>query len=312
MFEKLSVCIPAYNNAHTIAETIDSVRSQSFSEFEIIVLDDHSSDDTIKVTKSIPDIRINVIPNDKNYGLAYGLNMLKLLSNTDIIVYLSADDILLPGALQAIYDEFSKNPAVGIVIRPYYWFQGSPDHIVRRTKMKDFKLHDLIFLCGQSSGIGVRKSMIKWPFQQLRFVEFASVGLKLIKETESIILKEPNVYVRIDSSDARKSHVYNESPTENWCKVIEESFVPNMDLINYLEHEIGKNYIGLIQIKSYGGEKAVMDEIKRLIHVRIANIISPKFWFYSLFVLLTPSFILRGLSSWFVYNVNQWFVRSKR
>ncbi len=55
----VSVCIPAYNNAAYIKETIDSVLGQTYTNLELVICDDHSKDDTVRVIEEIKDDRIN-------------------------------------------------------------------------------------------------------------------------------------------------------------------------------------------------------------------------------------------------------------
>jgi hypothetical protein len=203
-------------------------------------------------------------------------------------------------------------PDISVAIRPYYWFKDDWTKPLRMTKQEKFRIEDLVFLTGQLSGICVRRSELKYPFKEKRFVEFASGVLPILKSRKSVILKHNTVAVRIDSSDARKKHVYNESPTRNWVDVVMESYSDNPKLIKYLIDKISTNYIGLIQVKSYGGLDSVLDEISLLIKLRKRNMINLKFIFYSLLVILTPSFALRYMSRWFIYNVNQWFIAHGR
>ena len=70
----VSVCIPAYNNADTITETIQSVLTQTYQNLELIVVDDQSTDDTYQVVetfaKQAEDDRLHLYQNEKNLGMA--------------------------------------------------------------------------------------------------------------------------------------------------------------------------------------------------------------------------------------------------
>ena len=68
--EKVSVIIPVYNNAKYIKECIDSVISQTYKNLEIIIVDDHSADDSLAIISSFSDKRIRVITHKKNKGAA--------------------------------------------------------------------------------------------------------------------------------------------------------------------------------------------------------------------------------------------------
>ena len=66
---KLSVCIPVYNGAAFIKETIDSVLNQNFKDFEIVIVDNQSTDNTISIVKSYSDPRIKLFINETNIGM---------------------------------------------------------------------------------------------------------------------------------------------------------------------------------------------------------------------------------------------------
>ena len=277
---KISVCIPEHKGI--MYDTIKSVYTQNFLDYEIK-------------------------PSDGKKGFTDALNKAKDLCNGEIIVFLSSDDILLPGALRYIVNTFDNNPSLAILVRPYYWFLENWEKPIRKTKYKNFGIEDLIFLTGQASGIAVRKKALNYPFSEKRFVEFAGGVLPIIRDYESKIANKPTVAIRIDSSAARSKEVYSESPTENWLSVIKENF--NRDFVKYMEKKISNNHIGLIQIKSYGGLRPTLKEIGILLRLNYQNLFNPKFWFYSLGVIIMPSWVLRKLSKWFIYNINQWFVR---
>ena len=87
-----SIVIPLYNKEHNIKSTIDSVLSQSFSQFEIIVVDDGSSDNSIAVINSIEDERIRII-SKKNGGVSSARNVGIYSSRYEYIAFLDADDL---------------------------------------------------------------------------------------------------------------------------------------------------------------------------------------------------------------------------
>lgn len=97
---KLSVCIPVYNGAEFIKETIDSVLSQSFKDFEIVVVDNQSTDTTISIVKSYSDPRIKLFVNDTNIGMIPNWNKAMEHATGKYIKILPADDFIYPGCLE--------------------------------------------------------------------------------------------------------------------------------------------------------------------------------------------------------------------
>lgn len=97
---KFSVCIPNYNYANYIGETIQSVLDQSYVNFEIIVADNASEDDSVSVVKSFNDDRIIIVVNNYNIGFSPNLDKATKGAIGDYIILLSSDDIMNPGALE--------------------------------------------------------------------------------------------------------------------------------------------------------------------------------------------------------------------
>ncbi len=88
----MSVCIPAYNNAGTIADTVASVLASDYENIEVIIVDDCSLDDTYKVAESIDDSRVFVYKNEKNLGMAGNWNRCLSCCKGEYIRLLCADD----------------------------------------------------------------------------------------------------------------------------------------------------------------------------------------------------------------------------
>lgn len=97
---KLSVCIPVFNGEDFIAEAINSVLSQSFTNFELLVIDNCSTDKTVSIVSSFSDARIRIIQNQSNIGLISNWN--KAIENAQgkYIKILPADDLIYPNCLQ--------------------------------------------------------------------------------------------------------------------------------------------------------------------------------------------------------------------
>jgi glycosyltransferase involved in cell wall biosynthesis len=93
----VSVVIPCYNHAHFLADAIDSVMAQTWRDFEIIVVDDGSRDNTFQVASRYESVRY---VHQQNKGLSASRNTGLRQSKGDYLVFLDADDRLLPSALE--------------------------------------------------------------------------------------------------------------------------------------------------------------------------------------------------------------------
>src|SRR5215213_4245219 len=93
----VSVVIPCYNQAHFLGEAVESVLAQSYPRFEVVVVDDGSTDDTAEVAARYPKVRC---VRQQNQGLAAARNTGLRHSEGEYVVFLDADDRLLPEALK--------------------------------------------------------------------------------------------------------------------------------------------------------------------------------------------------------------------
>lgn len=110
---QVSVCIPAYNHAAYIRETVESALAQNFESFEVVVSDNHSNDGTDKVLEEFNDERLRVIKPPTHLGMM-GANWNFCISHArgEYIVLLSSDDKLAPNFLKEQSEILDKFPEV--------------------------------------------------------------------------------------------------------------------------------------------------------------------------------------------------------
>lgn len=90
---KLLCILPVYNSEKYLNESISSILHQSFEDFRLLIINDGSTDGSIKIIESFDDTRINIISNVENKGLIYSLNLALQQCNEDYIVRMDSDDI---------------------------------------------------------------------------------------------------------------------------------------------------------------------------------------------------------------------------
>jgi glycosyltransferase involved in cell wall biosynthesis len=115
----ISVIIPAYNSELTIKETIESVQKQTFTNFEIIVIDDGSQDGTIELVKNLVKLepRLKIFCYE-NAGVAVARNRGIQLAQGEFISLLDADDLWTPDKLELQLKALKNNPEAGVA---YSW-----------------------------------------------------------------------------------------------------------------------------------------------------------------------------------------------
>lgn len=100
MDELVSIIMPAYNSAEYIYESIKSVQEQTYVNWELIVVDDCSTDGTDSVVRSFSDDRIVYVKNEKNMGAAVSRNRALKLAKGKWVAFLDGDDVWLPEKLE--------------------------------------------------------------------------------------------------------------------------------------------------------------------------------------------------------------------
>jgi glycosyltransferase involved in cell wall biosynthesis len=107
---RITVLMPVYNAERFLREAIDSILSQSYRNFEFLIIDDGSTDRSAELVKSYNDPRIRFIQNEHNLGVSATLNKGIDLARTDLIARMDADDISYPKRLQKQYEYMLVHP----------------------------------------------------------------------------------------------------------------------------------------------------------------------------------------------------------
>ena len=113
----ISIIIPAYNAEQTIIKTIESVQRQTFTDYEIIVIDDGSTDKTKDVVSKIEDRRLKILTY-QNAGAATARNRGIAEATAKYLAFIDADDLWTPDKLELQLEALQKNPTAGVA---YSW-----------------------------------------------------------------------------------------------------------------------------------------------------------------------------------------------
>jgi len=219
---KVSVIIPAYNAMAFLPKTVGSVLSQTFDSFEVIVVNDGSSDETEQWVSQIPDPRVKLI-SQNNQGLAEARNTGIAHAQGEYIAFLDADDLWSPTKLEKQVRVLEKNPEAGLV---YTWVTyidekgKSTGRVVKNQVEGDvwqqLVVHNLVE-CG--SVAMVRRycfdsvGVFDWNLSSFGSVEDWDMWLRIASRFPFKVVKEPLVYYR--------QHIT--SGSKNW-KAMEQAF----------------------------------------------------------------------------------------
>lgn len=118
----ISVIMSTYNRENIILDSVYSILNQTFSDFEFIIIDDASQDNTFQKIKSINDNRIRLYKNIENRGCTFNYHTAQNLARGKYIAHIDDDDISLPQRLEKQFDYMEKNPDIclsGTFIEPF-------------------------------------------------------------------------------------------------------------------------------------------------------------------------------------------------
>lgn len=114
MLPLVSVLMPLYNTEEYVREAVDSILSQRFEDFELIVLDDGSTDASASIVSSYTDKRVRFIQNSANTGLAAVRNKALSLARGRYVAWLDSDDCSFPGRLLHQVKVLEENAEIGL------------------------------------------------------------------------------------------------------------------------------------------------------------------------------------------------------
>lgn len=110
----ISVIMPVYNGMPFLKQAVESILEQSYKNFELIIVDDKSTDSSLSFAKKIKDKRVKIIRNLKNLGIANSLNIAITSSKGNYIARMDSDDISLPERLEKQLKFLQKNKSISI------------------------------------------------------------------------------------------------------------------------------------------------------------------------------------------------------
>ena len=138
MKPRISVVLPVHNRADVLARAIESVLAQRLREFELVIVDDGSTDYSVRVAKSFSDDRIKLAELGENRGGNVARNAGVRASSAPLIAFLDSDDAYLPEKLANVVAEFDKSPKLELLVDSFIKVQPNGARVVRKNPV----IHD--------------------------------------------------------------------------------------------------------------------------------------------------------------------------
>jgi len=313
-----SVFIPTYNRSKLLKKAIKCVLNQTFTDYELLVRSNASTDNTAKMIKKIKNPKLRFIDSPVNNFYDGNLREGLKLSRGKYFVLLADDDLIDKDTLKTYSQALKKYPQAGALTRPYYWFEKNYKKAIR-CKQTTIKNKDILVdlksswsdislvlsSLDQLSGLCFKKTLMNLDFSKELWISHAYPWLDIFKKHPVVFVNKYVVAVCIGDS-ATRTNIYQKSPMESWKNMINFIFHERKYKIirnQIIKDFIGINYIGLVQIRNYGDFYSYLRELKNLIIYRKENLLNPKFYFWAITTLLTPPVILRKLTDSFKTNI---------
>lgn len=143
---RFTVVIPSFNAGRYIAQTLLSLQKQEFPSLEVIVMDGGSTDDTVRIAQEFPKLTIRVI-SEPDRGQLDALQKGLRLATGELVHWLNADDIMLPGTLRAVDEAFRADRRLQLVFSDDFAFDEDRRMLVNGALIKGltFKDHVLFY-----------------------------------------------------------------------------------------------------------------------------------------------------------------------
>lgn len=224
---RVSVLMGTYNCADTVEKSIDSIVAQTFSDWELIICDDGSKDDTIEVIERYAkrDSRIIFIKNDKNYGLSYTLNRCLSVATGELCARMDGDDLCDSTRFQKQVDFLDQHSEYGFVSTRMKRFDENGTYDITE-KIDSFEPKKIDYVKGSPfchAPVMMRKSAYDTVngyrvIPQTLGVEDYDLWFRLYAAgIRGYVLQEP-LYFMFDGRSAAKRRTFRRRLNEAWVR----------------------------------------------------------------------------------------------
>lgn len=199
--------MPVYNGERFIKAAIESILNQTFTNFELIILNDGSTDKTLSIIKSFSDPRIRLIQNDEKSGLAHIRNKAIAASRGEYIALLDSDDISYSNRLQKQVDFLNSNPQHCLVSSWTDIINSDGKLIDKQAYLytdKEIQIRLFFHNCIAQSSVMLRKSMLPSisPYDtSFPPAEDYHLWVRMAARYQMHIIKEPLIQYRVHDAN---------------------------------------------------------------------------------------------------------------
>lgn len=280
---KLTIAIPCYNSSKTIRESIESAIRQEYPLKEILIIDDCSTDDTVKIAL---EYSVRVIVNTKNLGIGGNLTRCMQEAAGRYVLYLCGDDVFTNTLVASdVVRIFDTSPGIGVIDRYFYQFIDGYPGAVMVIREPNILLSSI---CPSGMAFRRRDNIVA---SSRIFIELPSMVAEYLKFTQWARLEYDTVAARLHprGNTGCKPTYYKESPIQVLTDFYGKDF---------------KYHLNLVQLKNRA-PKLLWREIWLTVKLRKKSLLEFDFWACAAIAVITPTFFLRKLSDFYRHRINR-------
>lgn len=250
---QITVALPVYNGEQYIAIAIKSVLTQTFSDFELLILDNCSTDHTLEIIRTFSDPRIRLIVNPENLGMIGNWNLAVSLATGKYIKILSHDDLLAPSCLAEQIDGFLKYPSQnigivtckkriinesGAVVMPGFGLFGLTRIINGRRAIKK-SIRAGRNIIGEPSVVLLDAKLLRasGDFEQPQFTPDIKMWFKILKQSNLLFVNKNLASYRISSTSTSTSVASTQG--SQFVQLIHETIETDLITVGKLTQRVG-------------------------------------------------------------------------
>lgn len=229
---KITVFMAVYNGATYIKESIDSVLNQTLVDFELLIIDDGSTDNSVDIINTYSDKRIRLLQNEKNEGLVYTRKRSVVEARGEYLAILDCDDIAMPKRLELQYNYLEKNSEIALCGGHTQYINGKGEYLsILKMPLHNLPIEMLFLNVFINSALMIRIEAIKsvGGYENYRCAGDFDLSLRIANKYKVANLDEILVKYRL--------HDNNMSTSQNDLMVREE-----YNIINDMHIRLGLNH----------------------------------------------------------------------
>ncbi|PLX70547.1 MAG: glycosyl transferase [Denitrovibrio sp.] len=256
MDELVSIILPMYNDEKFIKEAVSSVLSQTYENWEMIIIDDASTENSLEIIEDFAsnDSRIRVFSFDKNKGLSEARNKAIEEAGGKYIAFLDSDDLWLPEKLERQID-FMKENNLPFNYSSYFLIDSLGDDIGKFITKRSLTYKDILKTCsiGMLTVVYDAEKIGKRPFELVHMREDYLLWLSIVKELKVVYgILEPLAKYRVRGRSVSSNKL--KAAAKQWRVYRDHlgySFVRSLYyFVHYAFFGIKKHYLSFIRLNA--------------------------------------------------------------